>query len=149
MENPDLITEKTSFNNYDYIQPAKRRRIAVKINGPVDMIIDNNPEEAWPMIQVLTTLFKQYPECLKSGDFPTFLKVLVDLFTLSLKKEKIINNLFELAAVLLMNEKLCSIMDIENSNIYWDQIWDILLRYYLFISDFRSYTFILYYFTLF
>ncbi|XP_050594170.1 serine-protein kinase ATM isoform X2 [Bombus affinis] len=128
MENPDLITEKTSFNNYDYIPAAKRRRIAVKINGPVDMLIDNNPEEAWPMIQILTTLLNQYPECLKSEDFPIFLKVLVDLFTLSLKKEKIINNLFELAAVLLMNEKLCSIMDIEKSNIYWDQIWDILLR---------------------
>lgn len=138
MENPNLIIEEKLFNEYDYIQPVKRRRIAVKINGPVDILTDNNPEEAWPMIQILTILFKRYPECLKSEDYPTFLKILVNLFMLSRKEENIMNNLYELAAVLLVNEKIYSITDIENSNIYWDQIWDILLRYDIII-------FILYY----
>lgn len=93
------------------------------------MLINNSPEEAWPMIQVLTMLFKQYPKCLKSEDFSTFLKNLVDLFTLSCKEENIMDNLYELAAVLLMNEQRFSITDVENLNIYWDKIWDILLRY--------------------
>lgn len=128
LENPDLIIEKKSFNEYDYIQPIKRRRIIAKINGPIDMLINNSPEEAWPMIQVLTMLFEQYPKCLKSEDFPTFLKNLVDLFTLSCKEENIMDNLYELAAVLLMNEQTFSIIDVENLNIYWDKIWDILLR---------------------
>lgn len=124
-----MIIEKKLFNEYDYIQPVKRRRIAAKISGPVDILIDNNPEEAWPMIQILTILLKRYPECLKSEDYPTFLKILVNLFTLSHKEENIMNNLYELAAVLLVSEKIYTITDIENSNIYWDQIWDILLRY--------------------
>lgn len=93
------------------------------------MLINNSPEEAWPMIQVLTMLFEQYPKCLKSEDFSTFLKNLVDLFTLSCKEENIMDNLYELAAVLLMNEQRFSITDVENLNIYWDKIWDILLRY--------------------
>ncbi|KAF3429996.1 hypothetical protein E2986_08147 [Frieseomelitta varia] len=128
IENPNLIIEEKLFNEYDYIQPVKRRRIAAKISGPVDILIDNNPEEAWPMIQILTILLKRHPECLKSEDYPTFLKILVNLFTLSRKEENIMNNLYELAAVLLVSEKIYSIIDIENSNIYWDQIWDILLR---------------------
>lgn len=93
------------------------------------MLINSSPEEAWPMIQVLTMLFEQYPKCLKSEDFPMFLKNLVDLFTLSCKEENIMDNLYELAAVLLMNEQTFSITDVENLNIYWDKIWDILLRY--------------------
>ncbi|OAD57559.1 Serine-protein kinase ATM [Eufriesea mexicana] len=128
LENPDLAIKKQSFDICDYIQSAKRRRISIEINGPVDMLIDNNPEEAWPMVQVFTILFKKYPECLKSEDFPTFLKILVNLFTLSCKEENIMDNLYELAAVLLMNEKVLSVADTENSNIYWDKIWDILLR---------------------
>ncbi|CAK9801500.1 Serine-protein kinase ATM [Anthophora quadrimaculata] len=128
LENSDIIIEKKSFDECDYVQSIKRRRIAAKISGPVDMLNDNSPEEAWPMIQILIILFKQYPECLKSEDLPTFLKTLVDFLTQSSKNEDIMDTLYELAAVLLVNEKVFFITDIENANMYWDKIWDILLR---------------------
>ncbi|CAL7943643.1 unnamed protein product [Xylocopa violacea] len=128
LENPDLIVTQKLFNNYDYIQPTKLRRMSVRVNGPIDLLIDNSPKEAWPMVQVLTVLLKQYPECLKPEDYPAFLKILVDLLTLSCNEEDIMDNLYELAALLLMNEKVFSITDVENSNISWDKIWDILLR---------------------
>ncbi|XP_076247506.1 serine/threonine-protein kinase tefu [Calliopsis andreniformis] len=128
LENPHIIIEKKLLDGCSYIQPAKRRRISTKMEGIVDMIMDNNAEEAWPMIQILTVLLKEYPECLKSEDLTTFLKILVDLFTQSCNEEAIMNNLYELVAVILTNETMFSITDIENSNIYWDKIWDILLR---------------------
>ncbi|XP_029040439.2 serine-protein kinase ATM [Osmia bicornis bicornis] len=125
-ENSNIVKRK-EFDEYDYIQPMKRRRIT-KFNGPVDMLTDYNPEEAWPVIQVLTTLFKQYPECLKSQDLPMFLKNIVNFLAQSSKEETIVDDLYEFAAVLLINEKSFSMIDIENSNIYWDKIWDALLR---------------------
>lgn len=105
----------------------KRRRIT-KVNGPLDMLTDYNPEEAWPVIQILTTLFKQYPNCLKSQDLPMFVKNIVNFLAQSSKEETIVDDLYELAAVLLINEKSFSMIDIENSNIYWDKIWDTVLR---------------------
>ncbi|CAK9823884.1 Serine-protein kinase ATM [Anthophora retusa] len=128
LENSDIIIEKKSFDECDYVQSIKRRRIAAKISGPVDMLNDNSPEEAWPVIQILIILFKQYPECLKSEDLPTFLKTLVVFLTQSSKNEDIMDTLYELAAVLLVNEKAFFLNDIENANMYWDKIWDILLR---------------------
>ncbi|XP_053981121.1 serine-protein kinase ATM isoform X1 [Hylaeus volcanicus] len=128
LENPNIIIEKTSYNECDYTQSAKRRRIAIKIDGLVNLVMDNNAQEAWPMIQILIVLLKQYPECLKSEDLTAFLKILVDFLTQSCKEEVIMDNLYELAAVLLVNEKMFSVIDMENSNIYWDKIWDILLR---------------------
>lgn len=115
-------------DEWDYTQPVKRRRITTKMEGLVDTIIDSNAKEAWPIIQILIVLLKEYPECLKSQDLAEFLKIFVDFFTQSCKEEAIMGNLYELAAVLLANEKTFSAIDIENSNIYWDKIWDILLR---------------------
>lgn len=128
LENSNIIIERKSLIECEYIQPTKRRRIAARMDKLINMIIDNNAEEAWPIIQILTALLKQYPECLKSENLTAFLKILVDLLTQSCKEETIMDNLYELAAVLLKNEKVFSMEDIENSNIYWDKIWDILLR---------------------
>lgn len=128
LEDPNVIIEKKLFDECDYAQPAKRRRIATKVDGLLDMIRDNNAEEAWPIVQILTALLKEYPECLKLEDLTAFLKILVDLFTQFCNEETITNNLYELAAVILANEKIFSGADIENLNIHWDKIWDILLR---------------------
>ncbi|XP_076752966.1 serine/threonine-protein kinase tefu isoform X2 [Xylocopa sonorina] len=128
LENPDLIVAQKLFNDYDYVQPTKRRRMSTRMSGPIDLLVDNSPKEAWPMVQVLTVLLKQYPECLKPEDYPAFLKILVDFLTLSCNEEDIMDNLYDLAALLLMNEKMFPITDAESSNISWDKIWDILLR---------------------
>ncbi|XP_012149187.1 serine/threonine-protein kinase tefu isoform X2 [Megachile rotundata] len=125
IDNSNVIKEEV--NEYNYMQPTKRRRIT-KVNGPIDMLMDSNSDEAWPIIQILKVLFKQYPECLKSQDLPTCTKSIVDLLAQFSKEETIVDDLYELAAVLLINEKLFSPVDIENSNIYWDKIWDTLLR---------------------
>lgn len=123
-----MIFERRLFDECDYVQAAKRRKITVKVNSPIDLLVDNKPEEAWPIVQILTMLFTKYPECLKSEYFSPFLKVVTDLLTLSCNEENIMDNLYELAAVLLANEKIYYASEIENSSIYWDQIWDILLR---------------------
>ncbi|XP_076632451.1 serine/threonine-protein kinase tefu isoform X1 [Colletes latitarsis] len=128
LQNSNIIVSKRSLDDCDYIQPAKRRKFAMKIDRLVDMIVDNNAVEAWPIIQILTVLLKQYPECLKSEDLTAFLKTFVDLLTLSCKDEVIMDNLYELTAILLVNEKMFSTADVESCNIYWDKIWDILLR---------------------
>ncbi|XP_076687337.1 serine/threonine-protein kinase tefu isoform X2 [Andrena cerasifolii] len=129
LENPNVVIENMVVNEYDYSQPIKRRRITTKMKALVDTIIDSNAKEAWPIIQILIVLLKEYPECLKSQDLVEFLKIFVDFFTQSCKEEEaIMDNLYELAAVLLANEKTFSAIDIENSNIYWDKIWDFLLR---------------------
>ncbi|KZC09469.1 Serine-protein kinase ATM [Dufourea novaeangliae] len=128
LENSNLTVEKISLDESDYLQSAKRRRIATKMDRLIDMISDSNTDECWPIIQILTVLFKRYSECLKSQDLPAFLKILVDLLTQSCKTEIITDNLYELAVVLLANENVFSVTDIENANIYWDKIWDILLR---------------------
>ncbi|XP_076661502.1 serine/threonine-protein kinase tefu isoform X2 [Halictus rubicundus] len=128
LENTNIVFERKSLDESDCIQVAKRRKIANKMDGLIDMISDNNTEEAWPIIQILTVLLKRYPECLKSHDLAEFLKILVNLLTQSCKEEIIMDNLYHLCAILLTNEKILSTTCIENSNIYWDKIWDILLR---------------------
>ncbi|XP_031830612.1 serine/threonine-protein kinase tefu isoform X2 [Nomia melanderi] len=127
LENP-VIVERKSLDVSDCVQAAKRRRISNKMDGLIDIITDTNTEEAWPIIQILVVLLKQYPTCLKSQDLAEFLKILVDLLTQSCKEEIIMDSLYELCVTLLKNENIFSITDIENSNMYWDKIWDILLR---------------------
>ncbi|XP_076280983.1 serine/threonine-protein kinase tefu isoform X5 [Lasioglossum baleicum] len=128
LENTDIVIERTSLDESDCINVVKKRRIASKMDGLIDIISGNNSEEAWPRIQILTVLLKKYPECLKSHDLAEFLKILVNLLTQSCKEEIIMDNLYDLCAILLTNEKILSTTCIENSNIYWDKIWDILLR---------------------
>ncbi|XP_078038484.1 serine/threonine-protein kinase tefu [Augochlora pura] len=127
LKNANII-ERMSLEESSCIPVVKRRKISNKIDGLIDMIVDKNIQEAWPMIQILTVLLKKYPECLKPHDYADFLKILVGLLTQSCKEEIIMDNLYELCAILLSNENILSTSYIENSNMYWDKIWDILLR---------------------
>ncbi|XP_076381605.1 serine/threonine-protein kinase tefu isoform X2 [Megalopta genalis] len=128
LKNTNIIVERISSDESDCMPVVKRRKIVNKMDGLIDMISDNNIQEAWPIVQILTVLLKKYPECLKSDDHADFLKILVSLLTQSSKEEIIMDNLYELCAIILANEKILSTTCIENSNMYWDKIWDILLR---------------------
>ncbi|KAG7199579.1 hypothetical protein KM043_014186 [Ampulex compressa] len=127
-DNPACISESELFNESSYSQPAKRRRL--KATSLIDMIIDSSPEEAWPIVQILTVLVEKYPQCIKLQDLGAILGIITNLLTQSCKNELIMSHLYELTAVLMDNESLFSksLTHTEETRLQWCKIWDILLR---------------------
>lgn len=104
---------------------AKRRRTVNRIENVVDLITESSPEEVWSLLRILTETLRKYPQCLRSQDLAPLLQRLTELAVS--RDESIMNNLYNLAAVLMENE-MSNGEEIQDATIHWSKIWDMLLR---------------------
>ncbi|XP_012534493.1 serine-protein kinase ATM isoform X2 [Monomorium pharaonis] len=108
-----------------FYSQAKRRRTMNKIENIVDLVTESNPEEVWPLLRILTETLRKYPQCLRSQDLAPLLQRLTELAVS--RDESIMNNLYNLAAVLMENE-MSNEEEMQDATIHWSKIWDMLLR---------------------
>lgn len=109
-----------------HFQTAKRRRTVNKIESVIDLVMESSPEEVWSILKILTETLKKYPQCLRSQDLAPLLQRLTELAVS--RNESIMNNLYNLAAVLMENE-MSNGEEIQDATIHWNKIWDMLVRY--------------------
>ncbi|XP_012222718.1 serine-protein kinase ATM isoform X2 [Linepithema humile] len=108
-------------------QRAKRRRTMSKMENIVDLATESSPEEVWPLLKILTETLRKYPQCLKPQDLAPLLQRLTELA--QSRDESIMNNLYDLAAVLMENENLWSnSKETQDVMIHWSKIYDMVLR---------------------
>lgn len=124
-----IIAGIPTCSDSEEMQPRKRRPLSLPIRKPIDMLVDNDLEAAWPSIQILTVLLKKYPNILYPDDYVTFLKTATELVIASLNNEMTMDSLCELCAVLVDWEKEQS-HETEQAEvkICWEKIWDTILR---------------------
>ncbi|OXU25092.1 hypothetical protein TSAR_000011 [Trichomalopsis sarcophagae] len=127
LTNLPCFSHTNTFHDSIYIQPRKKRRISDDQDKMIDLINDRDPKKAWPMIQITAALYKKYPDCLKFEEFVEFLETIIKLMKEACKTFAIMENLCELATVLVQNENTYNNKD--SLQIYWDKIWDAALRY--------------------
>ncbi|XP_066601781.1 serine-protein kinase ATM-like [Prorops nasuta] len=129
---PEYSVEVKSNDDDPYSQPVKRRKVLGKLEKLTDLFKNITLEESWPIVQILTTLFSKYPDCLKPTEYTTFIKAMTNiLFCLNVSThENIMNSFYELLTVILHIEKqnLLFLEYWENVHEYWNKIWDIVLR---------------------
>ncbi|XP_011494720.1 PREDICTED: serine-protein kinase ATM [Ceratosolen solmsi marchali] len=125
MKLPNL-SQSSTLHDSIYIQPKKRRRTSDNIERLVDFINGNDPERAWPIIQIAAMLYKKYPDCLKFDEYMEFLDVIIKLLRQACKNFYIMENLCNLATVFLQNEKRYKEIVLIT---YWNKVWDSVLRY--------------------
>ncbi|EZA54785.1 Serine-protein kinase ATM [Ooceraea biroi] len=102
----------------------KRRRILNRMENVVELITESSPEEVWSMLKILTETLRKYPQCLKPQELAPLLQRLTELA--QSRDESIMNNLYNLAAVLMENE-VSSGEEMQDATIHWSKIWDMLL----------------------
>jgi hypothetical protein len=91
----------------------------------VELITESNPEEVRSLLKILTETLRKYPQCLKPQDLALLLQRLTELA--QSRDESIMNNLYNLAAVLMENE-ISNGEEMQDITIHWSKIWDMLLR---------------------
>jgi len=91
----------------------------------VELITESNPEEIRSLLKILTETLRKYPQCLKSQDLALLLQRITELA--QSRDESIMNNLYNLAIVLMENE-VSSGEEMQDVTIHWSKIWDMLLR---------------------
>jgi len=106
-------------------QSTKRRRTLNRIENVVDFVTESSPEEVWSLLRILTEILRKYPQCLRSQDLAPLLQRLTELAVS--RDESIMNNLYNLAVVLMENE-MSNGEEIQDATIHWNKIWDMLLR---------------------
>jgi len=104
---------------------TKRRRIMNRMENVVELITESNPEEVRSLLKILTETLRKYPQCLKPQDLALLLQRLTELA--QSRDESIMNNLYNLAAVLMENE-ISNGEEMQDITIHWSKIWDMLLR---------------------
>lgn len=105
-------------------QPKRKRTIS-RIENIVDFVTESSPEEAWPVLRILTETLRKYPQCLKSENLAPLLQRLTEVA--QPRDESIMDYLFCLAAILMEN-KMFNEENTQDATIYWNKIWDMLLR---------------------
>jgi len=91
----------------------------------VELITESNPEEVRSLLKILTETLRKYPQCLKPQDLALLLQRLTELA--QSRDESIMNNLYNLAAV-LMESEIANGEEMQDVTIHWSKIWDMLLR---------------------
>ncbi|XP_020292169.1 serine-protein kinase ATM isoform X3 [Pseudomyrmex gracilis] len=105
-------------------QPKRRRTIG-RIENIVDFVTESSPEEVWPVLRILTETLRKYPQCLKSENLAPLLQRLTEVA--QPRDESVMDHLFCLAAILMEN-KMFNEEDTQDATVYWNKIWDLLLR---------------------
>lgn len=108
------------------LPPAKRRRMINNIENIIELVTESSPEEVWSLLRILTETLRKYPQCLKPQDLAPLLQRLTELAP---TRDEMMNNLYDLAAVLMENESLWSNSEeTQDVMIHWSKICDMLLR---------------------
>ncbi|XP_046739148.1 serine-protein kinase ATM isoform X2 [Diprion similis] len=121
----DIAINESSF----LLQPPKRRRTVIGIQGMIDVLITTPLNESKYSVQILNTLITEYSECVKENNFLPLLEFLnASLNTCT--DTDVMYQLWQLGRVMVEFEKKLSTDLIKNTEIQaiWLKIWNTTLR---------------------
>ncbi|KAF7996223.1 hypothetical protein HCN44_001855 [Aphidius gifuensis] len=118
-------------NDIDMSQKAKRRRVSLNFQTPIDLLnYEYDIKYRLPIVQILTSMFVKYPHVLKDNYLPNLLKIIYEMFIESIKNEDMINSLCQLSSIIINieNKYFNKSINYTVNCQYWNKIWDVLLK---------------------
>ncbi|XP_012270271.1 serine-protein kinase ATM [Orussus abietinus] len=108
----------------------KRRRLSDGPQRLVDLISSSNMDQVWPMVQILSTLLKNYPECLKPHEVESFMVAVTKLYSSPCKRKEMTDSVCQLIEVLVQVERTFpdDVTKSDKIKDSWNTIWDVTLR---------------------